>query len=123
MIPTIDGTAHHFVVGGVYDGVFMAQDTETQTLWNHITGEALHGPLAGRRLPVSNLLQMIVKQALAIDPETRVAISSRPFVSGTRRLRLADPTEDVANFRALRYVVRGGVLRSQAELRAPATEP
>jgi len=32
----------------------------------------------------------------------------------------ADPGADIANLRALRYVVRGGVVRSQKELRAPA---
>ncbi|MBI2186462.1 MAG: DUF3179 domain-containing protein [Acidobacteria bacterium] len=95
MIPTIDGKAHHFVVGGLYDGVFVAQDTETGTLWNHVTGEALHGPLVGRRLQVLNLLQVNVEQALAVDPETRVAISGQPFVSGTRRSRLSDPKADL----------------------------
>jgi imidazolonepropionase-like amidohydrolase len=40
----------------------------------------------------------------------------------------ADPTGDVANFRSLSYVMRGGVLRTPAELRPPpapesATEP
>ena len=33
----------------------------------------------------------------------------------------ADPTRDVANLRALRWVVRGGVVRSSAELRAAIT--
>jgi imidazolonepropionase-like amidohydrolase len=32
----------------------------------------------------------------------------------------ADPGADIANLRALRYVVRGGVVRSQKELRPPA---
>ena len=32
----------------------------------------------------------------------------------------ADPTQDVANLRKLRFVMRAGVLRSQSELRAPA---
>jgi len=95
MIPTIDGKPHRFIVGGLYDGVFVAQDIETKTLWNHVTGEALHGPLAGRHLPVSNLLQMNVKQALAMDPEVRVAISTRPFVSGARRSQLANPNADL----------------------------
>ena len=32
----------------------------------------------------------------------------------------ADPTRDVKNFRQVRYVVKGGVVRAQAELRAAA---
>lgn len=54
------------------------RDTETETLWSHITGEGLHGELAGHRMPISNLLQMNASQALALDPETQVAISDRP---------------------------------------------
>ena len=34
------------------------------------------------------------------------------------RIVSADPTRDVANLRAVRYVVRGGVVRSAQELRA-----
>ena len=35
----------------------------------------------------------------------------------------ADPTADVANLRRVRWVVRGGVVRSIAELHALATTP
>lgn len=86
MIPTIDGRLHHFVVTGLYDALFVMRDTETSTLWNHITGEAVHGPLLRRTLPISNLLQMNVKQALVMDPNMQVAISSRPFSGGGNRL-------------------------------------
>jgi hypothetical protein len=86
LIPTLDGITHHFVVTGVYDALFVMRDTETSTLWNHITGEALYGPLLGRRLLLSNLEQMNVKEALAIDPNMGVAISSRPFTGGGNRL-------------------------------------
>lgn len=87
MIPTIEGAPHHFVLTGVYDAVFVMRDVETGTLWNHVTGEAVHGPLVGRALPVSNLLQTTVTQALAIDPTTEVAISSRPFTGRGHRLQ------------------------------------
>jgi hypothetical protein len=93
MIPTIGGKPHHFVVTGLYDALFVMRDLETSTLWNHITGEAVHGPLLGRKLPLSNLLQMNVKQALAMDPNMEVAISSRPFSGGGNRL---DPNATLA---------------------------
>ena len=81
LTPTIDNRVHHFIVGGIYDGLFMMKDLETGTLWNHITGEAMHGPLAGRRLTGSNLLQANVKEALAMDAEMHVAISDRPITT------------------------------------------
>lgn len=80
LVPTIDGKMHHFNNVGLYDALFIMQDTETKTLWNHITGEALYGPLVGRSLgPIGNLLPTEVKQALDSDPKTQVAISDRPY--------------------------------------------
>jgi len=62
------------------------QDAETKTLWTHITGEALYGPLVGHNLgPVENLLQMNVKQALAMDPKIQIAISDRIYFAGGRQ--------------------------------------
>ena len=91
MIPTMDGKEQLFLVAGVYDGVVIIKDIATGTLWNHITGEAVYGKLAGRRLEISNLLQMNVKEALVLDESIKIAISSRPFVG-----RRAEPeTQDL----------------------------
>lgn len=65
---------------GLYDGLFVMQDEESKTLWNHITGEAMYGPHVGRSLgPVGNMLQMNVQEALELDPDMQVAISDRPY--------------------------------------------
>jgi hypothetical protein len=84
LVPTINGKMGHFNNVGLYDALFVMQDTETKTLWNHITGEALYGPMVGRTLgPLGNVLQITVKQALAMDPNISVAISDRAyFVNG-----------------------------------------
>lgn len=79
MVPTINGKMHHFINAGLYDALFIMQDTETKTLWKHISGEAVYGELAGYQLPISNLLQMNVEQALAMDPGTQIAISDQPY--------------------------------------------
>ncbi len=76
LTPTVDGKLYHFENPGIYDGLFIMADTETSTFWNHITGEALHGALVGHRLPISNLLQMNVQQALEMDPDMEIAIST-----------------------------------------------
>ena len=76
----------HFENVGLYDGLFVMQDRESKTLWNHISGEALYGPHVGRTLgPVGNILQMTVEEALEYDPAMAVAISDRPYTgrSGT----------------------------------------
>ena len=45
-----------------------------------MTGEALYGPLAGKRLQLYNVLHSTVRQALAQDPAALVAISEHPRV-------------------------------------------
>jgi hypothetical protein len=83
LVPVVDSKLHHFHYVGLYDGLAVMQDKESKTLWDHITGEALYGPFVGRTLKqTSNLLQMNVKQALAIDPDTQIAISDREYFVG-----------------------------------------
>ena len=85
MVPTVSGTGRQFETVGLYDGLFVMQDVESKTLWNHITGDALYGPHVGESLsPVGNMLQMSAEQALAIDPNIELAISDRPYNAGTR---------------------------------------
>jgi hypothetical protein len=86
LVPTINGKMHHFNNVGLYDALFVMQDTESKTLWRHIDGQALYGEMVGHSLgPVANLLQMNVQQALASDPQTRVAISGRPYSAGGKQ--------------------------------------
>ena len=89
----MNSETHHFSVGGVYDGLFVMVDRETETIWNHVTGEAVHGPLTGADLATRNLLQMTVGQALAMDTEMRVAISERPYVKS--RFSPGNPTQTI----------------------------
>ena len=87
LVPVIDGKLLHFDNVGLYDALFVMQDKETKTLWNHISGEAVYGPLVGRTLgPVGNQLQVSVEQALAMDPATQIAISNRPYAVNGRRV-------------------------------------
>jgi hypothetical protein len=81
LVPSIDGGEMlHFDNVGLYDGLFVMQDQESKTLWNHISGEALYGPHVGRTLgPIGNVMQMTVEEALEFDPAMQVAISDRPY--------------------------------------------
>ncbi len=79
MTPTVNGKTHHFSLDGLYDGLLIMGDRESETLWNHVTGEAVHGPLTGTRLETSSLFPMNVAQALAMDAGMPVAVSERPF--------------------------------------------
>lgn len=78
MTPIIDGAVHHFRARGLYDGLSLMEDEETGSLWNHITGKSVYGPLQGTSLPVYNLLHTNVEQVLEAYPDIDVAISERP---------------------------------------------
>ena len=74
----MDGETLTFQEQGLYDGLFLLGDQETGTRWNHLTGEAVYGPLAGKILPTEVVLHTTVEQALATDPDALVAISNHP---------------------------------------------
>ena len=73
----MDGQLNHFRARGLYDGLFLMWDEESGTFWNHITGQALYGPLAGTRLQLENVLHTTPEQALAEDELTRIAVSNQ----------------------------------------------
>ncbi len=87
----------------------MLGDDETGSIWNHITGRAVYGPLEGYALPVSNLLHMTAKQALVRYPGLAVAISDRP-IRGRRRF--FDPLAD----RILRPGFRSTIVKEDTRL-------
>ena len=72
MAPRIDGEAHTFSEHGLYDGLFLLRDEESGTFWDHMTGEAVYGPLVGMSLPVETLRQTTVAQVLGEDAGARV---------------------------------------------------
>ncbi len=84
MTPIIDGEVYHFRSRGLYDGLSLLGDDETGSLWNHITGKSVYGPLEGKSLPVYNLLHTNVEQALKVYPDIEVAISERPVRGRSR---------------------------------------
>ena len=77
MAPSVDGEVHWFAEHGLYDGLFLMRDEESGTYWDHMTGEAVYGPLTGARLEVSNLMQTTVAQVLDLDRDALVTISDR----------------------------------------------
>ncbi|MHC4830621.1 MAG: DUF3179 domain-containing (seleno)protein [Planctomycetota bacterium] len=77
LTPVVDGRVHHFSAGGLYNGLVLLIDDETRTYWDHISGEAVHGPLAGAQLPTWSIEMTTVEAALANSPELLV-YTSRP---------------------------------------------
>jgi len=77
MTPSIDGNVHRFAEHGLYNGLFLMRDEESGTYWDHMTGEAVYGPLVGSTLEVSYLMQSTVAQVLGRDSEALIALSDQ----------------------------------------------
>jgi hypothetical protein len=77
MAPSIDGELHWFAEHGLYDGLFLMRDEESGTYWDHMTGEAVYGPLTGSRLQVFNVMQTTVAQVLSQDRDALITISDQ----------------------------------------------
>jgi Protein of unknown function (DUF3179) len=75
--PTIDGQVHTFSEHGLYDGLFLMMDQESGTYWDHLTGDAVYGPLVGTRLEISNLRQTVAGQILGEEPAAQISISEQ----------------------------------------------
>ena len=81
LVPVVDGEVHQFSAGGLYNGLVLLIDDETRSYWDHITGEAVHGPLHGKRLESFSISVTTVEAALAREPDLRLHLS-RPGIVG-----------------------------------------
>ena len=89
MTPLIDDEVHTFSEHGLYDGLFLMMDQETGTYWDHLTGDAVYGPLVGTTLEIANLRHTVAGQILGEEPAAQVAISERTGrMGGSDRLTL-----------------------------------
>jgi hypothetical protein len=69
---SIDGKEINFDASPTVAGVPMMRDRETKTLWSQLTGEALEGPLKGKRLARVNTVIMTWERWKSLQPESYV---------------------------------------------------
>jgi hypothetical protein len=75
--PVVDGKVHHFTERGLYNAMTILADSETNSIWNHITGECMYGVLCGHQLKrLSSLQQTTLKQAAAAFPDGRFVLAT-----------------------------------------------
>ncbi len=64
--PVVDGKMLHFQRRGSYDGLLLIWDEETNSYWQHVTGQCLYGASVGRHLDIiTTTRQMTVAEVLA----------------------------------------------------------
>lgn len=80
----MDGNVHWFGVPGIVNGLAVLRDEESNSLWDHITGECFDGPHAGKRLPFWGIDMTTVEAELATHPDVILLKSPRiPFFKST----------------------------------------
>jgi hypothetical protein len=67
---------YHFGPIGLTNGLAVLADRETRTHWDHITGEAFAGPLAGYQLDVWPVHMTTVAAALIEAPDVTISFSN-----------------------------------------------
>ena len=58
----MNGKRYHFQLFGLYDAVMVMSDVETGSIWSHLGGGALDGPMQGAQLELIPLIQTTWQQ-------------------------------------------------------------
>ena len=76
----MNGRALHFYLAGINNQNFVMQDQETGTWWQQVSGEAILGPLKGKRLTLLPADQLTfatwrgeTQQGRVLAPDARIA--------------------------------------------------
>jgi len=81
LTPSSSGQALNLSAGGLYNGLVLLVDDETGSYWDHITGQALHGPLAGASMAQWGVEVSTAGAALEREPDLPL-LRSKPGLLG-----------------------------------------
>ena len=84
----VDGQTLTFEVFGLLQDVFTMVDRETGTLWTHLDGKAIQGPLEGKRLTLIAVPHMTWGDWRASHPDTTVLSPDTPFQDRYRPVQI-----------------------------------
>ncbi len=91
----MDGRALHFRLAGINNQNFIMRDDETGTWWQQVTGAAIAGPLAGRRLEMMPWDEVTFAVWKAEHPDTQVLM---PVEERAERYAKPDWEEKIAAY-------------------------
>ena len=77
--PVVNGKRYHFQLFGLYDAVMVMSDEETGSIWSHLGGGALDGPMQGAQLELIPLIQTTWEQWLELHPDSLVLSDETPY--------------------------------------------
>ena len=94
----MDGRTLTFEVHGLYQDVLTMIDRETGTVWTHLDGKAVQGPLRGARMEMIPMPQMTWRDWVALHPATMVLSPETEFSSRYRTPRIGSFNPREARF-------------------------
>jgi hypothetical protein len=85
--PRVDGTVLTFELHGMYEGSATMQDEQTGTVWAHLTGQSMLGPLVGRDLELAPVRMTTLGRWLelypnSVAPDPGIMVGPRSFRPG-----------------------------------------
>jgi Protein of unknown function (DUF3179) len=75
LTPIVNGRLHRFRVTGIYNAMSMMSDYETGSVWEHVTGECIRGPLRGAQLNTRSAQYLTAAQLVEAVPDAKIALS------------------------------------------------
>lgn len=75
LVPTVNGHVHRFRLTGIYNAMSMMSDDETGSIWEHVTGECIRGPLQGVQLNTRPAQYLTAAQLVEAVPDATIAVS------------------------------------------------
>ena len=114
----VDGQVLHFQRRGSYEGLLLIWDEETDSYWQHITGQCLHGASRGKQLrTITTTRQMSAAEVIAGHPQA--LLMADPLTPQQEKLSRA-----MERMRANPERVEGGILSQivQEDSRRPRFE-
>jgi hypothetical protein len=78
---TVDGRVLHFHLAGIKNQNFIMKDEETGSWWQQVTGEAIFGPLKGKRLKPAFMDELTFGTWKREQPEGRVLSPNENIVA------------------------------------------
>jgi hypothetical protein len=85
----IDGKVLHFSLFGINNQNFIMQDRETKSWWQQVSGEAIHGPMKGKRLKLVDHDELTFATWKSEDKNTRV-LRADPEIAAAGKYADAD---------------------------------
>ena len=94
----VDGQTLTFEVFGLKQAVLIMIDRETGSIWTHLDGRAIQGPLEGKRMTIVPLPQMTWGDWADSRPGTLLLSPDTPFANRYRPVRIARYNQREAGF-------------------------